>query len=548
MLGESGHYGGRLVISERTEPKTLNPLTALDGTSRDIIGLISADLIHINRSSLGTEAALAKSWEMSPDGRRYTLRLRRGVRFSDGHPFDADDVVFTFEAYLDERLHSPQRELLIISGKPLRVQKLDAYTVRFELPQPYAAAERLFDSIAILPCRLLKPLYKEGKLADAWGLNTPPEQIAGLGPFRVKEYVSGQRIVLESNPYYWKIDQHGNRLPYLREIVCLLISNPDAETMRFEAGETDVISRLSAAGYSTLEKYENARGFRLYDIGPGLEYDFLFFNVNDLVSRPLGSITYKQTWFRQLAFRRAISMAIDREAIVRLVYQGRARAMWSHVTPGNKLWVNQEIPTGLHDATGARGILRNAGFFWRSDGRLIDPARKPVEFSILHNAGNVQQMQMATMIQADLKEIGIEAHAVPLEFRSMLDRIFKTYEYEAAIMALADGDADPNVEMNVWVSDGGTHVWDLTPKRKLEPWQEEVDRLMNEQLVTLDYPSRKRLYDRVQRLIWENLPVICLVGPDILVGAKKRIGNFHPAILRNHTLWNSEQLFLRQIQ
>src|SRR6478609_4968645 len=123
---EIGRRGGRLVISQRAEPKTLNPVIALDASSRQIIGLITADLIHINRSSQKTESALASSWTASPDGRQYTLQLRRGLKFSDGHPFDADDVLFTFQVYLDERVHAPQRDLLIISGKPIGLQKIDA--------------------------------------------------------------------------------------------------------------------------------------------------------------------------------------------------------------------------------------------------------------------------------------------------------------------------------------------------------------------------------------------------------------------------------------
>lgn len=547
-LGEIGPYGGRLVISQRAEPKTLNPITAIDGNSREIIALISADLIHINRYSQRTEAALARSWTVSPDCRQYTLRLRRGVRFSDGQPFDADDVIFTFETYLDESIHSPQRELLVVAGKPIGIHRIDAYTVRFALAQPYAAAERLFDSIAILPRHLLKKLYDEKKLAEAWSLNTPPKQIAGLGPFRVKQYIPGQRIILEPNPYYWKIDEKGNRLPYLHEIVSLFVGNRDVEAMRFEAGEIDVVNRLSAANFSALAKYQQARDLHLYDLGPGLEYNFLFFNLNDLSSHDIPPVTSKQSWFRQLSFRRAISAAIDREAIVRMVYRGRARALSTHVTPGNKLWVNRSIPQSIRNVAGARDILRKAGFSWSSNGHLTDARNHEVEFSILHNAGNSQQAQMATMIQEDLKEIGIDVNLVPLEFRTMLDRIFKTYEYEAAIMALDGGDSDPNSEMNVWTLQGTTHLWNLTPSHTLTPWDEEIDRLMQQQLITLDYHRRKDMYDRVQQLVWENLPVICLISPNILVAAKKQIGNFCPAILSNHTLWNAEELFFHRPQ
>ena len=545
LRDEIGRCGGRLVISQRAEPRTLNPAISVDESSREIIGLINADLIHINRSSQNTEPALATSWTVSPDGRQYTLQLRHGIRFSDGYPLNADDVLFTFQVYLDERVHAPQRDLLIVSGKPIRLQKLDAYTVRFELQQPYAAAERLFDSIFILPRHLLQRAYQEGRLPQAWTLTTPPEEIAGLGPFRLKEYVPGQHITLERNPYYWKEDLKGNRLPYLDEIVSIFTGNADAEAMRFQSGEIDVVSRLSAPDFSVLEKHQRAGGFRLYDLGPGLEYNFLFFNLNDLSPSNFPSIVHKQTWFQQVAFRKAVSAAIDRGAIARLAYHDRAYPLASHVTPGNKLWLNSSIPKPSRSILEARQQLQNAGFSWRSNGRLIDGRHEPVTFSVVFNAANSQITRVATLIQNDLAEIGIDVNVAPLEQRAVLNRVFKTYEYETAIMALASGDVDPNSEINVWTSQGGAHVWNLGSKLPAVPWQQEVDRLMQQQMITPNYEQRKRMYDRVQQLIWENLPVICLVSPNVLVGATERLRNFQPAILSNHTLWNAEELFLR---
>ena len=202
--GEAGRYGGRLVVALRAEPKTFNPVIAADSPSRAVVWQMIGDLVHINRYTQKTEPALAKSWSASSDGRRFIVQLRRGLRFSDGQPLDADDVLFSFQVYLDENVHAPQRDLLIVGGKPITLRKLDSYRIEFELAQPYAAAERLFDGFAILPRHLLEKAYREGKLAQAWTLNTPPAEIAGLGPFRLKEYVPGQRLVLERNPYYWK--------------------------------------------------------------------------------------------------------------------------------------------------------------------------------------------------------------------------------------------------------------------------------------------------------------------------------------------------------
>jgi peptide/nickel transport system substrate-binding protein len=540
---EVGHYGGVLTVGQRSEPKTLNPATAADAPSREVIGRLTADLIHINRASQLTEPALAKSWTVSKDGRVFTVNLRHGLRFSDGQPFDADDVVFSFEVYLDEKLHSPQRDLLVVGGKPITVQKVNQYTVRFTLAEPYAAAERIFDSLAMMPRHLLEKSYREGKFAQAWTLNTPPAEIAGLGPFRLKEYVPGQKIVLERNPYFWKADRNKNRLPYLDELVFLFVGNEDAQVLRFQAGDTDIISRLSAENYSVLSKDAANRGIELFDLGPSLEYNFLVFNLNDLASKNLAEISAKQSWFKDLRFRQAVSSAIDRDGIVKLVYAGRGAALWGNVSPSNRLWVDQALPHPARSVDHARDLLKSAGFSWKGDNQLVDPQERPVEFSIITSTSNAQRTKMATIIQDDLSKLGMNVHIVPLEFRAVIDRVFQTYDYEASIMALGGGDADPNPEMNVWLSSGGTHLWHLGETKPATEWEAQIDQLMQNQMVQLNYKERKKLYDQVQEIIAANTPYVFLATPNILVGAKKSLANFKPAILEPTTLWNVEQLY-----
>src|SRR5438105_1351807 len=365
MADVSGHYGGHLTIGQRAEPKTLNPVPAAEAVSREVIGRLMADLIDINRSSQQTEPALAKSWKISPDGRTFTLQLRKGIRFSDGHPFDADDVVFSFNVYMDEAVDSPQRDLLIIDGKPILVTKLDQYTVRFALPRPYAAAERLFDGLAMLPKHLLEKQYHDGH--------------------------------------------------------------------------------------------------------------------------------FKQAWFSDLKFRQAISAAVDRESIVRLVYGTRGAALWGNVGPGNKLWINQTIPHPRQSAETARQLLKAAGYSWNAAGQLLDATRRPVEFSIITSSSNSQRMKMATLLQDDLSHLGMQVHVVQLEFRAMIDRVFQSFDYDAAIMGLGGGDADPNPEMNVWAFSGTSHLWHLGETKPATDWERELDQLMQQQMVTLDYAKRKQL-------------------------------------------------------
>jgi peptide/nickel transport system substrate-binding protein len=182
LPGEVGRAGGRLVMSLRGEPKTLNPLIAADSRSREVISVMQADLVHINRATQLTEPGLAKSWKVSPNGLEYTIVLRQGIKFSDGQPLDADDVLFTFRVYLDENVHATQRDLLIIGGKPIALRKADAHTIVFQLAKTYGVGERLFDGMVILPRHLLEKPYKEGKLGQIGSLAAAADQWATAGP------------------------------------------------------------------------------------------------------------------------------------------------------------------------------------------------------------------------------------------------------------------------------------------------------------------------------------------------------------------------------
>jgi len=547
LSGEAGRSGGRLVVSLRAEPKTLNPVLATDAPSREVIATMRADLVHINRATQLSEAALAKSVKVSSDGLQYTVTLRQGLRFSDGQPLDADDVLFSFRVYLDESVHSPQRDLLIVGGKPITVRKIDAQTLVFQFAKPYGVGERVFDGLAILPRHLLEKPYQDGKLAQIGTLSTPANQWAGLGPFRLKEYVAGQRLILERNPYYWKRDTKGHRLPYLDELVFLFVPSSDAQVLRFQSGEADVISGLGAENFSVLSRQR--RDYTMVDAGPGLEYNFLFFNLNDLGGKTAPELARKQKWFREVKFRQAVSAAVDRQAIVRLVYQGRGAALWGPVTPGNRRWVDTEIGHPARSLDKARQLLREAGFTWTSgasgDAALIDAEGGPVEFSILTSSSNADRTKMSTLIQDDLKQLGMRVQVVPLEFRSLIDRVMQTKEYDACVLGLVSFDADPNSDINVWLSNGGTHLWNPSQAHPATQWEGEIDRLMEEQLTATSYEQRKKLYDRVQEILAAFQPMIFLASPDILAGAKNAIGNFHPAVLEPYVLWNVEQLYLR---
>jgi peptide/nickel transport system substrate-binding protein len=325
------------------------------------------------------------------------------------------------------------------------------------------------------------------------------------------------------------------------------VPSADAQVLRFQAGETDVISRLGAENFSVLSRQQ--RGYTMTDAGPGLEYNFLFFNLNDLGEKASPEMTRRQKWFREVKFRQAVSAAVDREAIVRLVYQGRGAPLWGPVTPGDRRWINASIPRPARSLEKARSLLKDAGFSWATgpngDSALVDSDGKPVEFSILTSSSNADRMKMATLIQDDLKQLGLHVQVVPLEFRSLVDRVTQTKEYDACVLGLVTSDADPNPDLNVWLSSGGSHLWNPAQGHPATAWEAEIDRLMEQQLTAPSYEQRKRLYDRVQQILAEEQPMIFLASPDILAGAKDTIGNFHPTVLESYVLWNVEQLYFR---
>jgi peptide/nickel transport system substrate-binding protein len=215
------------------------------------------------------------------------------------------------------------------------------------------------------------------------------------------------------------------------------------------------------------------------------------------------------------------------------------------VTPGNKLWLNPAVSKPPRNLDRARDLLKSAGFTWAPDGGLLAPGGERVAFTIMVAAGNAPRGSMATIIQEDLRALGMRIDIVPLEFRAMLDRVTNTFEYEAAVMGIASGDVDLNSDVNVWLSTGSTHLWHLHENHPATPWEFEIDRLMQEQVTSTQFKQRKQFFDRFQVLVSENLPIICVATPNILVGAKANLGNFRPAILEPYTLWNVEELFWR---
>lgn len=543
---EVGRPGGRLVVALTSDPRTFNPLVAASGATLRVLDFMHDDLLGFDPQSQTVRPVLARDWRPvethEPDTWRYRLTLRQNLRFSDGEPMDADDVVFTVRRVLDERTGSPQAETLKVAGRAMEVRALDRHTLEVDMAAPVADAGLLFDRLYILPEHLLANVEEP---AAAWGVDTPPEQMAGLGPFRLVEYLPGERLRFERNPHFVGRDAEGGRLPYLDELVVLIVPDRQAALLRFEAGEINLLDSVPNDGFDRLRAAGRA-DLGLSDLGAGTAYEILFFNLNTDVPAPVAA---KQPWFREPAFRRALSLALDRRGVADLVYGGHATPIITHVSPSNTRWwlPIEPPPVSLDDA---EAMLREAGFTWAGEGpaeerRLRDPNGDPVALTLVTNSTNARRSQTATVVAEDWKRLGIDIRVVTLEFGALLDRVGNTFDYEVGLLGLGRGGIDPNSDLNVWHSSGSNHLWHLGADSPTTPWQRKIDELMERQKSELDPAARKALYHQVQALVAEHLPVIPVVAPNVLVAADSELGNVAPTIFEPSLLWNVERLYWR---
>jgi peptide/nickel transport system substrate-binding protein len=525
-----------LRVAVHTEPQTWNRLLAADRVTHLITDQLHEKLLKLNPETQKMEPALAESWEFSEDGKRLVFHLRRGVRFSDGDPFGAEDVAFTFRALYEPSTASPLVDTALVDGKPLGVEVIDETTVAFTLPRRTAVVERVFDSLAILPSHVLEKSLERKTLAADTGLGADLETIVGLGPFVLAEHAPGQRIVLERNPYYWRRGNDQDRFPRLDRLVFEIVPDENARLLRFRSGEVDLLEPLSPDAFEMLRS-EKSEDREILDLGPGLLSERLWFNL--VPEAPIDEP--KRRWFADVRFRRAISLALDRRGMARVVFSGRATPAAGPVSPANGLWHDESLPEAAHDPAGAKALLSQAGFSWDESGRLRDEGGREVTFTVSTNAGNESHARMGAFIQEDLAKIGIHAPTMIIEASSLFARITGSFEYEACLLGITQTDPDPSAEMGLWLSQAPLHLWNPQQRTPATPWEARIDELMHRQMGELDLEARRKAYFEVQRIVYDQLPVLDLVVPHALLGARRRVSNLRPTPFA-HALWNGEEL------
>lgn len=550
---QPGIPGGRLVIAEPGDPKTFNPITANESSSMDIFRFLFASLLGFDSVNQEVEPGLAESWTNQPDGKTWTFKLRKNLRWSDGEPLTADDVVFTVnDVIYNPGIDNVTRDALQVDGKKFTVSKIDDLTVQVVTPDIYAPFLEGFGAgVPVLPKHILAKTVADKTFASAYGINWKPEDIVGSGPFRLKEYKTAQSILLERNPWFFEVDSNGQRLPYCDNIVFTVVPDRNAISLRFLSGECDVHDYIYANEYDHF-KTESANGkFQLLEPGIGMETDFFWFNENTNVNPKTGKPCVdpvKLKWFRNEKFRQACAYAIDRDSLIKSVFSGRAVPNYGFVTPGNKKWFNPDIPHYPHDLAKARELLKEIGIEDRNgDGTLEDADGNPIEFVFNTNIKNNSRMKAAVLIQADLQKLGFKVVLQPVEFNTLIHKIDDTHEYECVLMGLYGGGTDPCFQANVIRSDGYTHQWFPREKTPSTDWEARLDYLMNAQSKTLNFAERKKDFDEVQRILAEQQPMIFTVTPYYYAAARSDIGNLRPTALSYYRVsWNAEELYFKK--
>lgn len=516
LLGQAAAQGGgELRFCLRTEPKTFDPLKVEDESSAAVRYLTGGVLVRVNRQTQELEPELAQSWKVSKDGRQITFRLRSGISFSDGTGFSAGDVAYTMQQLMDPALHSPTGDAFRSGAGNVETKVISPTQISITFPAPVAGLDRLFDQVAILSERSSK------------------KEMAVLGPFMVADYKPGATLLLNRNPNYWKTDEQGRKLPYLDSIRLDIQPNRDVEMLRFKRGELDLINALDSEYF---DKLASTSPQLVHDAGPSLDSEQLWFN--EVGRAPIPG--YKKNWFRSANFRRAISEAINREDLSRIVYHGHAQPAVGPFSPANKFWFNSKLKPQTYSPDAALKTLQADGFRMEN-GALKDKDGNEVVFSIITNAGSKTRERMAVLIQDDLQKIGIHVNVVTLDFPSLIERMTQSFDYEAILLGLTNVDLDPNGEMNVWLSSSENHQWNPQQKTPETSWEAEIDRLMRAQASSTDANKRKEAFDRVQEIVVEQEPFIFLINKNALSAVSTTVHGAAPVILSPQTFWNAER-------
>ena len=535
--------GGQVVATIRSEPRSFNRIVARDQTTLIIDAITQGRLVRINRATFELEPWLAERWESSEDGRTHTLHLRSGVAWSDGTPLTSADVLFSIDAIHDPKSNSVLTDTLTIGGKPISASAPDPQTVVLTYPAPSGLGVRLLDNLPILPKHKLEAALKAGTFASAWNSQTPPADLAGTGPFVLREYQPGQRLIYERNPHYWRKAQDGTALPYVDRLVLEVVPEQNAELLRLQSGAADLLNgEIRPEDYVSVRRAEEQGQVRLMELGVSPDADALWFCLKPEAK----SKDPRFAFLQKPEFRQALSHAVDREAFAETVFLGEAVPIWGPITPGNKPWFWPDVPRYPHDDARARELLKTIGLEDRNgNGVVEDTAGTEARFTVITQQGLGYYERGTAVLREEAAKVGIALDIAPLEFGAMIERMLAC-NYDAIYMRPLFTDLDPAGSLDFWLSSGGAHLWNMGQKTPATEWEKRIDSIILEQASTLDPERRRALLNDAQRILAENLPVLYFAAPRMYGAHSARLSGVNPSVMRPNVLWSSDTLSVRE--
>lgn len=548
-LGE-GKYGGSLSYVALSDPKTFNMIVADDADTQNLLAPLYDQLIARNLFTLKFEPRLAYMPKVTNHGLTYTFTLRPGLKWSDGQPLTADDVIFTLNVIFDTKIQNSYREVMLIdtpqpNGKSKEVafqyKELNPQTVQFTLPAPWAPADAVFGGFYIVPKHIMEPIYKAGKFNSAYGVDTPPAQLVSCGPFIMSQYVRGQRLTYKPNPYFWKHGAGNQTLPYLANFRYLITPDLNAEVLNFRGGGSDVLD-MPVSLYPSIARYAARDNYTVVNKGPSWGFSYLSFNMN-----PASTMSKNPALlhlFQDQRFRQAISYAVDRQRIADTVFRGLAHPLWGPDTPADTLYSNPQVRQYPYNPAKALQMLLAMGMT-KDQGGMLRYQGQPVKFTILTNTENTERKAMATIVQDSLHKLGLQVTFVAIQFNDLIRRVnAKPNDWQACVMGFTGG-PEPNDGAVIWRSTGPYHQWWPKQTTPATPWEARIDADFNAGAHAQTFAERRKYYYDYQSILGEQQPLIFLVYDDQFTAMRNHYANLQPAAFYGlqGALWNMEEIY-----
>jgi peptide/nickel transport system substrate-binding protein len=463
---------GVLRFSLGGEVSLLNPILSTDSVSSAVESAIFSGMVTFNEQ-LEPVPDLAQSWSVSRDGKRWTFKLRKDVKWHDGVPFTADDVVFTFNSILNPKVNSVRRSDYIIDGKPIVFTAVDKYTVLASLPKPFAPF-LIHAAMSVIPKHLL-----QGKDINTAAFNRKP---VGTGPFSFKEWQTGDHITVARNPDYYL------GKPLLKEINYRIIPDENSSLVALEAGEIDEAG-IPPKDYTRMKA---VKGIKVYETDV-LLYVYLGLNI----ANPK---------FADKRVRQALAYATDRKQLVGLIFRGLATPAYAPSAPLS--WAYSDaVPKYEYSLDKARKLLKEA-------------RAENLEFTILVNQGNKEREKAAVILQQQYKKIGVKVNIRVMEWSAILKIVNAAKDpkdFEAIIMGWSLG-LDPDA-YSIWHSSQYPKGFNFIKYNN-----PDVDRLLEEGRTTIDRAKRKAVYAKLWKTIADDQPYVFLWYPKAVSGVSERVG------------------------